>query len=101
SVVTSTSGSLIQARKRVLSQYRDWIRSSPTIVDIYKLDITSRTLRARIRQEFEKHRFVTDLQVIDILLFKGRTEYEETMNFWKQKSHVMRFFSNDPYQTTK
>ncbi|KAH9248694.1 hypothetical protein BSLG_004571 [Batrachochytrium salamandrivorans] len=75
------------------------LSQSPDIVDMYKLDITSRAMRARIRQEFEKHRYVKDLHVIDVLLFKGRTEYEETLNFWKQKTHVMRFFSNDPYES--
>ncbi|KAL2913178.1 ndufa6 NADH-ubiquinone oxidoreductase subunit [Polyrhizophydium stewartii] len=101
SVVTASSGSLIQARKRVLSQYRDWIRSAPAIVDQYRLEVTPEMVRRRVRQEFEKHRYVRDLQVIDVLLFKGRIEYEETMNFWKQGSHVMRFFSNDVYETSK
>ena len=68
---------------------------------MYKLDITPRVVRARIRQEFEKNRFVRDLGIIDVLLFKSRTEFEETMNFWKQKSHVMRYFSNDAYATPK
>ena len=27
--------------------------------------------------------------MIDHLLLKGRQEYQETMNFWKQKDHVM------------
>ncbi|KAI8924074.1 hypothetical protein BC831DRAFT_467447 [Entophlyctis helioformis] len=95
SVLTSTSGSLVQARKRVLTQYKQWIRAAPEIVDMYKLDITPRAVRYRIRQEFEKNRFVRNLSIIDILLFKGRTEFEETLNFWKQKTHVMRFFANE------
>jgi NADH dehydrogenase (ubiquinone) 1 alpha subcomplex subunit 6 len=65
------------------------------------LEITSNTLTKRIRQEFEKNRFVKDLSLIDILLFKGRIELEETMNLWKQPSHVMRYFTNDEYKAPK
>jgi NADH dehydrogenase (ubiquinone) 1 alpha subcomplex subunit 6 len=61
-------------------------------VDLYKLDIPASMLKHRIRLEFEKNRHLKDLSVINILLFKGRTEYEETMNLWKQKSHLMRWF---------
>ncbi len=69
------------------------MKKSPQIVDDYALDIPVFSVRAKIRQEFEKNRYIKELKVIDILLFKGRTEYEETMNMWKQKSHVMRYFS--------
>ncbi|KAJ3090589.1 hypothetical protein HK102_003254 [Quaeritorhiza haematococci] len=101
SVVTATSGSLVQARKRALQQYREWLRAAPSIVEFYQLDYSTPQLRRRIRQEFEKYRYVKDLRVIDVLLFKGRTEYEETMNMWKQKTHVMRYFAEDPYEPPK
>eukprot|EP00842_Homolaphlyctis_polyrhiza_P005410 jgi/Hompol1/5870/HPOL_000120-RA len=68
---------------------------------MYRLEVSPRTLRERIRQEYEKHRYVRNLSIIDVLLFKGRIEYEETLNFWKQKSHVMRFFSNEAYDSNK
>jgi NADH dehydrogenase (ubiquinone) 1 alpha subcomplex subunit 6 len=61
-------------------------------VDIYQLNISSTQIRHKIREEFEKNRHVVDLATIDILLFKSRTEYEETMNLWKQKTHIMRYF---------
>jgi NADH dehydrogenase (ubiquinone) 1 alpha subcomplex subunit 6 len=65
------------------------------------LDISAALVRTKIRQEFEKHRYVNDLQTIDILLFKGRTEFEETMNMWKQKTHVMRYFDELDNRSTK
>ncbi|KAJ3276613.1 hypothetical protein HDV01_004146 [Terramyces sp. JEL0728] len=77
------------------------LKTAPAIVDIYQLDITSAAIRRRVKQEFETNRYVRDSQVIDILLFKGRIELEETLNHWKQKTHVMRYFPNDEYAQPK
>ncbi|KAJ3254299.1 NADH dehydrogenase 1 alpha subcomplex subunit 6 ndufa6 [Boothiomyces macroporosus] len=101
SIKTASSVSLADARRRSLGLYKQWLRSAPAIVDIYQLDITSAAIRRRVRQEFETNRYVRDSQVIDILLFKGRVELEETLNHWKQKTHVMRFFPNDEYAQPK
>ncbi|TPX33966.1 hypothetical protein SeMB42_g07394 [Synchytrium endobioticum] len=92
SVVTQSSNSLVVARKRALALYKDWLRSVPDIVEFYALDIPSAMIRSRIRAEFKKNRFIRHPATIDVLLFKGRTELEETMNMWKQKTHVLRFF---------
>jgi NADH dehydrogenase (ubiquinone) 1 alpha subcomplex subunit 6 len=32
---------------------------------------------------------VTDPRAIDVLLLKGRQDYQETMNCWKQTDHVL------------
>ncbi|CAG8487678.1 8425_t:CDS:10 [Paraglomus occultum] len=69
--VTATSGSYQNARQKVLTLYRDWQRAAPTIVTEYHLDIPTSAVRAKIREEFEKHRYVNDLRLIDVLLFKG------------------------------
>ncbi|KAI8850067.1 hypothetical protein BC829DRAFT_361625 [Chytridium lagenaria] len=99
--VTSTSGSFALARKRALQLYRDWVRAAPVVVDRFQLEVTTGTVRRRIREEFDSKRFVQDLSVIDILLLKGRLEYDETLNMWKQKSHVMRYFPEEDHPDPK
>ncbi|KAI9818515.1 MAG: hypothetical protein M1827_000574 [Pycnora praestabilis] len=52
-------------------------------------------VRTKVRQEFERHRYVSQMPVVDMLLFKSHTEYQETMNFWKQLPHVLKYFRAD------
>ncbi|CAG8788130.1 10015_t:CDS:2, partial [Gigaspora rosea] len=70
-------------------------RKAPKIVQSYLLDFPVATARAKIREEFEKNRYVSDLKVIDVLIFKGRAEYQETLNSWKMDTHIMRYFSKE------
>lgn len=107
-------------------------------------------LRTKIRQEFERHRYVNQLQTVDVLLFRSHQEYQvrtfhrfrergmereegilekdrktqvvreaeepssrvnwayitslwlttiptkqETLNFWKQLTHILKYFRSD------
>lgn len=64
-----------------------------------------------MRQEFERHRYVNQLKTVDVLLFNSHQEFQvhhepirliveedmltsvqETLNFWKQLSHVLKYF---------
>lgn len=49
-------------------------------------------IRLKKRQDFEKHRHITDLNVIDLLIFKETQEYQETMNCWKQEVSAAELF---------
>jgi NADH dehydrogenase (ubiquinone) 1 alpha subcomplex subunit 6 len=104
---------------------------------MYSLNLPVSTLRTKIRQEFERHRYVNQLRTVDVLLFSSHQEYQvrlpttidslapiktptffrigtwhmcnrptgfmdkknlvltrtqETLNYWKQTSHVLKYF---------
>jgi NADH dehydrogenase (ubiquinone) 1 alpha subcomplex subunit 6 len=94
---------------------------------MYSLNLPVSTLRTKIRQEFERHRYVNQMRTVDVLLFSSHQEFQvrhshdkrplqlipvimqddkhalgcasrvltidqETLNFWKQTSHVLKYF---------
>ncbi|KAF8064032.1 hypothetical protein FPV67DRAFT_1563136 [Lyophyllum atratum] len=83
------SGDFTETRRRTLQLYRDWYRGAPEIVALYALNVSPAHIRHAIRERFEKNRHVTDQRAIDVLLHKGRQEYQETMNCWKQTDHIL------------
>ncbi|KZT03304.1 NADH-ubiquinone oxidoreductase Complex1 subunit [Laetiporus sulphureus 93-53] len=92
---THISASPEEARRRVIQLYRDWYRGVPDIVSVYSMSVTPQYFRHCIRKKFEQNRYVTDKRVIDVLILKGRQEYQETMNVWKQPDHVMGILLED------
>jgi hypothetical protein len=66
---------------------------APEIQKMYSLDKPVAELRTKMRQEFERHRYVSQLPVVDVLLFQGQAEFqvgfvvmgggEESRLYWK------------------
>ena len=51
--------------------------SAPEIVQLYALNVPAYTIRAKVREMFEKNSNVSDPEAVDILLLKGYQEFQE------------------------
>lgn len=91
---TRRSATNAEMRKRVLHLYRKYMRNSREMSNIYELDMPVSNVKTKIRQEFERQRFVKDLNITNVLYMKGQMEFQELINFWKQQCHVMRYFED-------
>ncbi|TKA28914.1 hypothetical protein B0A50_03325 [Salinomyces thailandicus] len=89
---TRSSMNWQDASHRVLKSYRDWLRAGPEIQQMYSLNMPVSAIRTKIRQEFERHRFVAQIKTVDVLLFNSHSEFQETLNYWKQLPHVLKYF---------
>jgi NADH dehydrogenase (ubiquinone) 1 alpha subcomplex subunit 6 len=60
----------------------------------YDLPLLERECKATLRSMFLKNKYESDLRAIDLLVIKGQMELVDTVNIWKQKTHVMRYFKD-------
>lgn len=49
---------------------------APEIQQMYSLNMPVSQVRTKVRQEFERHRYVNKLPVVDMLLFRSHTEFQ-------------------------
>lgn len=91
---TKRSATQAELRTRVIHLYRKYMRNSKEFSDLYELDMPVSNIKTKIRQEFERQRYVNDLGVGNVLLMKGQMEFQELVNFWKQQCHVLRYFED-------
>lgn len=88
-----------EAFRRVRRLYKAWLLECPHMVEMYELPVSIKRAKEQVRTEFRKHSHVEDPRVIDLLVFKGQQELEETNQFWKQKTHIMRYFFSEEKPT--
>lgn len=68
---------------------------------MYSLNVPVSKIRTKIRQEFEKHRYVNQIRAVDVLIMQSDMEFQETLNYWKQLSHVMKYFRPEEDPTAR
>lgn len=49
---------------------------APEIQQMYSLNMPVSAIRTKMRQEFERHRYVQQLKTVDVLLFNSHQEYQ-------------------------
>ncbi|CAK8677829.1 NADH dehydrogenase [ubiquinone] 1 alpha subcomplex subunit 6-like [Clavelina lepadiformis] len=84
-----------EARRRVLTLYKQWYRAVPKIITTFKLPYTKERLQNRIREEFLKNSHIRDVRAIDMLVIKGEMDLQETLLKWKQECHMKELFQHE------
>ena len=82
-------------RAHTLDLYRRICREIPRTIAIYDLDMTEAQVRRGVRSLFDEHREARDPRLVRILLEKAELEFHETVEQWKQKSHLHRLLGHD------
>lgn len=72
--LTQFTAGLLLPLNRTNSDSKDF--QAPEMQTMYNLPMPVANIRTRIRQEFERHRYVAKLPVADVLLFKSHAEYQ-------------------------
>jgi NADH dehydrogenase (ubiquinone) 1 alpha subcomplex subunit 6 len=132
----ATHGRRTEDRRVVRDTRLTCYTQAPEVQTMYSLNLPVSTLRTKIRQEFERHRYVNQMRTVDVLLFNSHQEYQvrclnthlsarsrcagsrrafgcgpathhtvrstcgrtsakyeqETLNYWKQLNHVLKYF---------
>ena len=81
-----------------------YLTQAPEIQTMYSLNIPVAKLRTKMRQEFERHRYVKQPPVVDTLLFKSHAEFqvreisctwgEESGDIWTGSWHLGRIVAS-------
>ena len=61
---------------------------SPEIQSMYSLNMPVSAIRTKVRQEFERHRYVNQLKVVDVLLFQSHSEFQvrrSGASYWEEE----------------
>ena len=65
------------------------VEQAPEIITLYGLNVSPAEIRRAVRLRFERNRYVSDPKVIDILIHKGRADWQEVLNCWSQEPHIL------------
>ncbi len=62
--------------KRLCIPLTSLLRQAPEVQQMYSLNMPVSKIRTKVRQEFERHRYVNKLSVVDMLLFQHHAEFQ-------------------------
>merc|ERR1711934_449311 len=80
-----------QAKTRVLNLFKRILKQTPVIAVNYNISLPTNVLRDRVAHEFRRNADLTDQHMIDIAIFRGEQELDETVKMFKTPTHVWRY----------
>ncbi|XP_014599004.1 PREDICTED: NADH dehydrogenase [ubiquinone] 1 alpha subcomplex subunit 6 [Polistes canadensis] len=84
----------VDAHRRVLALYKAWCRQIPIMLSDYDISYTQKQCLEKVRSEFLRNKYVTDLRVIDLLIIKGQMELQEVVAIWKPTGNLLFCFKD-------
>lgn len=84
-------------KRRVLSLFREMCRETPRMIALYELEHTPEEMRRVINLLFKRHAGISDPRLIELQIFRGEQEMEETLKQYKQRGHVIDMLNLDKY----
>ena len=57
---------------------------------MYSLNMPVSQVRTKVRQEFERHRYVSQLPVVDMLLAQGHMEFQVSVDLFGKQEEVCK-----------
>ncbi|XP_066598435.1 NADH dehydrogenase [ubiquinone] 1 alpha subcomplex subunit 6 [Prorops nasuta] len=82
-----------EARKKVLFLYKMFLRNAAVFPTIFNgLPYTHKQYRYKIKEKFLENANVSDIRIIDVLIFKGRLTLDEFVYEFHTEDSVARFF---------
>lgn len=82
-------GSLSEASKESMELFRIIAREVPRMQNLYDIPLPVGEIRRRLANAFRKNADIKDPRVVHLMVQKGYMELEETLQQFKQKSHLM------------
>jgi lysozyme family protein len=61
---------------------RGALLQAPEIQTMYTLNMPVSTIRTKMRQEFERHRYVSKLKTVDVLIYNSHAEFQVRARWW-------------------
>lgn len=90
---TVLSASMAEASLKAKAAYRTALRDIPDMRRNFTIMEDAQYVTAVIRDNFERHRMVSDPKIVDMLVFKASQELREIREQWKSRHHVYSYIA--------